>query len=85
MRTDLEGLEVLQRRHQFMETSSPHGEHPDKEVMGSWKQFRSWEYEEQRLTRWGRTEEAREPRHCSAGVDSLAMEDSLPEPTPGSE
>lgn len=82
MRTDFEGLKVLQRRHQFTETSSPH---PDKEVMGSWKQYRSWEYEEQRLTRWGRTEEAREPCHCSAGVDSLAMEDSLLEPTPGSE
>ena len=47
--------------------------------------MRSWEYDEQRLTRWGRTEEAREPCHCSDGVDNLAVEDSLPEPTPGSE
>lgn len=40
--------------------------------------MRSCEYDEQRLTRSGRTEEAREPSHCSAGVDNLAMEDSLP-------
>ena len=39
MKTDMEGPEVLQRRRHFMERSSPHGEHPAKEVMGSWKQY----------------------------------------------
>ena len=56
-----------------------------KRLWAAGNSMRSWEYDEQRLTRSGRTEEAREPSHCSAGVDNLAMEDSLPELTPGSE
>ena len=68
-----------------MEISSPHGEHPDKEVMGSWKQYEVPGIRGAKADKVGRREEAREPCHRSAGVDNLAMEDSLAEPTPSSE